>query len=305
MSILPLRCHHCRRPATELNPIKPKALSHDAGIQKVAAAASGLADGNSPCRWYAGVQGFVRGSSADRVNELRLGGRLLTCENVRCARAGPSGRPFGHLFGRPSRRLLAAASTSEEVGPKKPKRGAKGSPSPGGNGPLPGGPMPPPAASRPADGHGPPGVESEEEAEQFLGPYMDAVVKIYCIHSEPNFSMPWQRKRQYNSFSSGFAVSDGAQRWLLTNAHSVSYHTQVRVKRRGDDRKFTARVLSIGVDCDIALLTVEDDEFWADVVPLEFGPLPRLQESVAVVGCVPWGQPASQPEEQEQAEGTP
>ncbi len=37
---------------------------------------------------------------------------------------------------------------------------------------------------------------------------------------------------------------------------------QVKVKKRGDDRKFIARVLSIGVDCDVALLTVDDDEFW-------------------------------------------
>ena len=52
---------------------------------------------------------------------------------------------------------------------------------------------------------------------------------------------------------------------------------QVKVKRRGDDHKFIAKVLAIGVECDIALLTVEDEEFWEDVKPLAFGPLPRLQ----------------------------
>ncbi len=30
---------------------------------------------------------------------------------------------------------------------------------------------------------------------------------------------------------------------------------QVKVKRRADDRKFLARVLAIGTECDIALLT--------------------------------------------------
>ena len=60
-------------------------------------------------------------------------------------------------------------------------------------------------------------------------PFMDAVVKVYCVHTEPNFSLPWQRKRQYASTSSGFMVqSPGGQRWLLTNAHSVEYHSQVR-----------------------------------------------------------------------------
>lgn len=52
---------------------------------------------------------------------------------------------------------------------------------------------------------------------------------------------------------------------------------QVKVKRRGDDQKFIAQVLAIGVECDIALLTVEDETFWEGVSPLDFGPLPRLQ----------------------------
>ena len=52
---------------------------------------------------------------------------------------------------------------------------------------------------------------------------------------------------------------------------------QVKVKRRGDDQKFLAEVLAIGTECDIALLTVRDDAFWQGVVPLQLGPLPRLQ----------------------------
>ena len=62
---------------------------------------------------------------------------------------------------------------------------------------------------------------------------MDAVVKIYCTHTEPNYSLPWQRKRQFSSTSSGFVVaSESGQRYLLTNAHSVEYYSQVRRRRR-------------------------------------------------------------------------
>lgn len=58
---------------------------------------------------------------------------------------------------------------------------------------------------------------------------MNAVVKVLCVHSNPNFSLPWQRKRQFTSTSSGFLVrAEDGQRWLLTNAHSVEYHAQVR-----------------------------------------------------------------------------
>ncbi|RDX69039.1 Protease Do-like 2, chloroplastic, partial [Mucuna pruriens] len=44
------------------------------------------------------------------------------------------------------------------------------------------------------------------------------------------------------------------------------------------------QVLARGVDCDIALLSVESEEFWRDVEPLKFGRLPHLQDSVTVVG---------------------
>ena len=117
---------------------------------------------------------------------------------------------------------------------------------------------------------------------------MDGVVKVYCTHCEPNFSLPWQRKRQYSSLSSGFVISG---RRILTNAHSVDYHTQVKVKRRGSDTKFLATVLSIGTECDMALLAVEDEAFWgggANGAPppkaLAFGGLPHLQDDVVVVG---------------------
>ena len=114
---------------------------------------------------------------------------------------------------------------------------------------------------------------------------MDAVVKIFCVHTEPNFSLPWQRKRQYSSTSSGFMVQGPTgQRWLLTNAHSVEYHSQVKVKKRGDDRKYLAKVLAIGTECDIALLTVDDPLFWENGTLVQWGDLPTLQEPVFVVG---------------------
>ncbi|TYH99619.1 hypothetical protein ES332_A11G078900v1 [Gossypium tomentosum] len=112
-------------------------------------------------------------------------------------------------------------------------------------------------------------------------PAMDAVVKVFCVHTEPNYSLPWQRKRQYSSSSSGFII--GGKR-VLTNAHSVEHYTQVKLKKRGSDTKYLATVLAIGTECDIAMLTVSDDEFWEGVSPVEFGDLPALQDAVTVVG---------------------
>ncbi|AQK91678.1 Protease Do-like 9 [Zea mays] len=69
-------------------------------------------------------------------------------------------------------------------------------------------------------------------------PCMDAVVKVFCVRTEPNISLPWQRKRQYSSSSSVFIISG---RRVLTNAYSVEY---------------LATVLAIGTECDIGAPTV-------------------------------------------------
>ncbi|KAG8378964.1 hypothetical protein BUALT_Bualt07G0039200 [Buddleja alternifolia] len=87
-----------------------------------------------------------------------------------------------------------------------------------------------------------------ESAVARVVPAMDAVVKVFCVHTEPNFSLPWQRKRQYSSSSSGFVIKG---RRVLTNAHSVEHHTQVKLKKRGSDTKYVATVLAIGNECDI------------------------------------------------------
>lgn len=41
--------------------------------------------------------------------------------------------------------------------------------------------------------------------------------------------------------------------------------------------QFTLQVLAKGIECDIALLSVENEKFWKGAEPLQFGHLPRLQ----------------------------
>merc|ERR1719235_200516 len=48
--------------------------------------------------------------------------------------------------------------------------------------------------------------DSDEDLSNELGVPLDAVVKIWCVHSRPNFSLPWQRRRQVRSSGSGFCI---------------------------------------------------------------------------------------------------
>jgi len=110
---------------------------------------------------------------------------------------------------------------------------------------------------------------------------LQACVKIFGVHTEPNYSMPWQMKRQKKSTSSGFVISG---RRILTNAHSIVYQTSVHVRKHGSAKKYIATVLAEGHESDLAMLTVEDDSFWEGITPLEFGEVPHLQDSVTVIG---------------------
>ena len=111
---------------------------------------------------------------------------------------------------------------------------------------------------------------------------LDAVIKLFCQHTEPNYSLPWQMRRQTSSTSTGFVLSG---RRLLTNAHCVDNATVVKVKKRASSTKYIAEVLAIGRECDLALLTVDDDDFWKGITPITLAErLPTLQDNVNVVG---------------------
>ncbi len=44
------------------------------------------------------------------------------------------------------------------------------------------------------------------------------------------------------------------------------------------------QVIAVGHECDLAVLSVEDEDFWVGTCALEFGHVPELQQSVVVVG---------------------
>ncbi|XP_072966078.1 protease Do-like 10, mitochondrial [Typha angustifolia] len=110
---------------------------------------------------------------------------------------------------------------------------------------------------------------------------LDSVVKIFTVSSSPNYFLPWQNKSQRESMGSGFVLPG---RRIVTNAHVVADHTFVLVRKHGSPTKYKAEVQAVGHECDLALLTVESEEFWDGMNSLELGDIPFLQEAVAVVG---------------------
>jgi len=130
--------------------------------------------------------------------------------------------------------------------------------------------------------------DSQEEAEEDV---IDCVVKVFAACSEPNYAAPWSNKLQDARTGTAFSIysksrSQGKKRrWLLTNAHVVRHASVVQVRRRSDHHKYIAKVLCIGLDCDLAILTVDDPAFWKSLPNVELQQeLPDLQDEVTVVG---------------------
>lgn len=130
----------------------------------------------------------------------------------------------------------------------------------------------------------------DDEEESLLGLVLDSVLKVYATHSEPDFLMPWQKRHQTTSTSSGFVINvPGIGIRVMTNAHSVEYGSVVQVQRRGEDKKHEGVIEAVGNECDLALLRVdslfpEPNNDAEDVFVLQLGPLPSLQDEVEVLG---------------------
>ncbi|MCK5581823.1 MAG: trypsin-like peptidase domain-containing protein [Candidatus Omnitrophica bacterium] len=108
-----------------------------------------------------------------------------------------------------------------------------------------------------------------------------SVVKVFVTSNRMDYYRPWQARGSSSTTGSGCVVEGNR---ILTNAHVVDDYTFIQVRKESDPKKYTAKVEAMGHDCDLAVLSVEDPEFFEDLTPLNFGELPQLQETVAVVG---------------------
>lgn len=111
-----------------------------------------------------------------------------------------------------------------------------------------------------------------------------SVVKVLTVSDPPDFEQPWQTLGATSCTGSGAIVNTKRGPRILTNAHVVEDHTFIEVRRYGHARKFVAEVEGLGQDCDLALLTVDEEEMFHGTRPLEVGKIPVLGDRVSVLG---------------------
>jgi len=108
----------------------------------------------------------------------------------------------------------------------------------------------------------------------------DSIVKIYTVSKIPQYSTPWNSNIK-RSHGSGAIISGNR---ILTNAHVVANETFIEVKRHGDTKRYEARVKYISHQADLAILTIEDESFFAGTTALKFDGLPQIQKEITVYG---------------------
>uniref|UniRef100_A0A7S3A3J4 PDZ domain-containing protein n=1 Tax=Rhodosorus marinus TaxID=101924 RepID=A0A7S3A3J4_9RHOD len=114
---------------------------------------------------------------------------------------------------------------------------------------------------------------------------LNAVVKVFSTQSTPDFSMPWQNKPHEYTTGSGFISRTPVGLRILTNAHLVADTTFVQVRKHGNSERFEASVEALAHECDVAMLNVEDQKFWANSDPLVLADeIPQLQDNISVIG---------------------
>jgi len=110
----------------------------------------------------------------------------------------------------------------------------------------------------------------------------DLVVKIHTTRRGPDLVKPWTKLSPSNISGTGVVIEGNV---ILTNAHVVQYASQIYVQPNQSSDRIPAHVVAIAPAMDLALLNVEDSQFFKDRGFLAFADdLPGVKESVNVYG---------------------
>jgi len=113
----------------------------------------------------------------------------------------------------------------------------------------------------------------------------NATVKIFTVVNPADYANPWNMLGTGSLAGSGCVIRG---KKIITNAHVISDHTFIQVRRFGESKKYSARLIAVSHEADLALLTVDDPAFFKGITPLELGGLPQVQQDVVVYGY-PYG----------------
>ncbi|HVY71746.1 MAG TPA: trypsin-like peptidase domain-containing protein [Verrucomicrobiae bacterium] len=117
-----------------------------------------------------------------------------------------------------------------------------------------------------------------------------SVVQIFNFSQQPMYDTPWRFDSVRRSSGTGFVIKG---KRIMTNAHVVSWAKQILLKRYQDPRPYAAKVEFVAHDCDLAVLSVEDENFFRGLEALTIGELPKVRSTVVTYGYPAGGEQIS------------
>lgn len=109
----------------------------------------------------------------------------------------------------------------------------------------------------------------------------DSVVNVYTTVQTADYYEPWKPGAEYPIKGCG-AILPGHR--ILTTAHLVDRGEFIQVQKFGKTRRYTAKVESVGLDLDLAVLSVEDGDFFEGTHPVALGELPARGDKLVLQG---------------------
>ena len=108
-----------------------------------------------------------------------------------------------------------------------------------------------------------------------------SVVMIRSVSQNFDYVTPWKQMTMAQGVGSGFIIEGNL---ILTNAHNVSNNKYIEIKKQNLPKRYPAVVTFVAHDCDLATLTVLDQSFYNDLVPLDLGDIPQVNSTVQTYG---------------------
>jgi S1-C subfamily serine protease len=114
-----------------------------------------------------------------------------------------------------------------------------------------------------------------------------SLVRITTTAQDPDYRVPWNPGNITIGIGAGFVIEGNR---ILTNAHVVSNGRLIVVEKENDPKEYIGKVEFVGQDCDLAVVKVQDPNFYKGTTPIRFGGLPVVQSAVDVYGYPIGGQ---------------
>src|ERR1700747_2507049 len=108
-----------------------------------------------------------------------------------------------------------------------------------------------------------------------------SLVRITTTSQDPDYRVPWNPGNITVGIGAGFVIEGNR---ILTNAHVVSNGRLIVIEKENDPKEYIGQVEFIGSDCDLAVVKVQDSNFYKGTAPVHFGGLPAVQSIVDVFG---------------------